>query len=53
MVEQTLVNQLEIANECRTYVNKLQKDEQIRAKKRNKLNWGFDSKQRWERKGNM
>ena len=32
---------------------KAQRDEQRKTKKKNRLRWGFDSKQRWERKGNM
>ncbi|OUM68306.1 hypothetical protein PIROE2DRAFT_58180 [Piromyces sp. E2] len=42
------------AIECKNYVdNKNLEMENKRKKKRKRLVWGFDSKQRWETKGNM
>jgi len=36
------------------YAIKLQKEEErFISKKKPRFNWGFDSKERWERKGNM
>ncbi|ORX55501.1 hypothetical protein BCR36DRAFT_581507 [Piromyces finnis] len=40
--------------ECKNYIdNKNLEMEKKRKKKRSRLVWGFDSKQRWETKGNM
>jgi len=39
---------------CKRYAEEKQHDEDsLIAKKKPRLNWGFDSKERWERKGNM
>ncbi|XP_067658070.1 protein FAM204A-like [Haliotis asinina] len=42
------------AIDARNYLQDKQKeDETAKAKKKKKLNWGFEHKQRWETKGNM
>jgi len=42
------------AIECRDYAKRKQEEEAaIHSKKKPRLNWGFDPKDRWERKGNM
>ena len=42
------------AVECRDYVKrKVAEGEKAKKKKKTKLHWGFEQKQRWESKGNM
>eukprot|EP01103_Thecamoeba_quadrilineata_P011697 TRINITY_DN2842_c0_g1_i1.p1 TRINITY_DN2842_c0_g1~~TRINITY_DN2842_c0_g1_i1.p1 ORF type:complete len:204 (-),score=56.85 TRINITY_DN2842_c0_g1_i1:23-634(-) len=42
------------AIKCKRYNDQKQEEEEaLLAKKKPRLNWGFDSKERWERKGNM
>jgi len=41
------------AIDCKNFVENKNLEKERKKKKRKRLVWGFDSKQRWETKGNM
>jgi len=54
LVNFNLYKDIKAAKTCLEYDTDMKVEEaKQRSKKKPKLNWGFDSKQRWERKGNM
>lgn len=54
LVQQDFASKLLRAVECRDYVKrKAVEEETVKKKKKSKLHWGFEQKQRWESKGNM
>ena len=54
LVQHNFATKLMKGVECRDYVTrKAVEEERVKKKKKPKLHWGFEQKQRWESKGNM